>query len=254
MKLNSTALAAILISISSFSAQATLNNLVYNGDFELTSNGVGQLGAITNATGWTSDYDATHFGFNFILDKNADKTGFASENTASKGTNIFMWGPQGSEGRFSDNGFKQSHNGGNFLGSDGAYANTKIWQNINNLVIGNKYTLTFEWAAGQFTDRTGETTSNWEVYFGNQAPVSTEIKSVGSKGFNDWSFKEFTFEAKNTTETLAFLAKGTPTGEPPFAMIDNISLVPVTPVPEPETYALMGLGLVALVARRRAKK
>jgi hypothetical protein len=54
---------------------------------------------------------------------------------------------------------------------------------------------------------------------------------------------------------LSFLANGTPQGEPPFAVLDGVSL---DIVPEPSSVATMfagvlGLGVI-LFARARSKK
>ncbi|MDR3533638.1 MAG: PEP-CTERM sorting domain-containing protein, partial [Rhodopila sp.] len=52
------------------------------------------------------------------------------------------------------------------------------------------------------------------------------------------------------SELLSFLATGTPSGQPPFALLANVS---VTNVPEPAAWTVMVSGLVGLIgiARRR---
>lgn len=64
--------------------------------------------------------------------------------------------------------------------------------------------------------------------------------------------RTFTFDAP-TTLTLRFSAKGV--SDSYGGSLDNVSLTNVTPVPEPESYAmfLAGLGLMVAIARRRSK-
>jgi hypothetical protein len=54
------------------------------------------------------------------------------------------------------------------------------------------------------------------------------------------------------SELLQFLAVGSPTGVPPFLLLDSVDL---QAVPEPASYALVSVGLLgALFARRQQKK
>jgi len=248
---------ALAAALTSFGAQAA-PNLVTNGDFE-ANGGVGQIsGGVSYATGWSTSTptDAAH-PFNFILNTTADdgtsgfNGGFPSVNTPSLYTNIFVWGPDNGV----NNGFTGSQNGGDFFGSDGAYATAPIFQTINGLTAGKTYTLSFEWAASQFTDRTGETTQGWNVSFGDQT-FSTSAFTLGSQGFSGWMNVSTTFTASAASQTLSFMAFGTPAGLPPFSLLDGVSLtenVVVTPVPEPASVALMvcGLGALGLAKRRR---
>ena len=64
-----------------------------------------------------------------------------------------------------------------------------------------------------------------------------------------------TFTADSTTDVLSFLANGTPSGVPPFALLDGVSMNAVTSVPEPASAAMLLTGLVGLAGfvRRRRK-
>lgn len=227
-------------------------NLVTNGDFE-TNTGVGQIDKTTTATGWTSTDVFNGFStvgaFNFILDGNADSTGFPSENSPP---NIKVWGPNSGV----NNGFTGSSNGGYFLGGDGGYATGALTQTISGLTVGKQYELTFEWAGAQFTDVTGDYWVGWDVSLGSETHSVTS-GSIASQGFLSWANASMTFTASSTSEVLSFLATG-PTGLPPFSLLDGVSLMEVTTVPavpEPASLAMMLAGGAVLgAARRRQSK
>lgn len=65
----------------------------------------------------------------------------------------------------------------------------------------------------------------------------------------------FTFTAQATSSVLSFLAVGTPSGVPPFALLDGVTLNAATAVPEPATWTMMMVGIAALggIARSRRK-
>ncbi len=82
------------------------------------------------------------------------------------------------------------------------------------------------------------------VSLGGQSFTTSSI-AVASGGFSGWMTQTFTFTATGASEALTFLAQGTPTGLPPIAALDGVSLVAV---PEPGSIALFaaGLGLLGL--------
>jgi hypothetical protein len=66
--------------------------------------------------------------------------------------------------------------------------------------------------------------------------------------------QSLTFTATGPTEVLSFFANGGPSGVPPFALLDGVSMMAV---PEPSTWAMMligfgGLGVDAFRSRRKA--
>jgi len=110
-------------------------------------------------------------------------------------------------------------------------------------VIGQKYYLSFDLAGN--TDR--GSIKDVLVEVGDQSQ-SYSFDVTGKNHTNmGWVSKGFTFTADGTSETLYFKSQ-TPGAW--GVALDNVS---VTPVPEPESYAMMlaGLGLMGAIARRR---
>lgn len=144
-----------------------------------------------------------------------------------------------------------SPDGGNFIALDGdvTVPSGSISQTLSNLVVGQNYVLKFFWGAGQLANRSGATTEQLKVSFGDQTQ-STNILSIPSGGFSGWKEVSMNFTATSATQTLNFLSIGTPTGLPPMAVLDGVSMAAV---PEPATWALMimGFGLVGGAMRRR---
>jgi len=144
-----------------------------------------------------------------------------------------------------------SPTGGKFVALDGdTTANGALTQMINGLTIGNTYTLTFDWAAGQYADRSGDTTEKLVVNFGGQG-FTTATLNTPSHGFLGWYSVTHSFTATSTSQLLSFLSIGTPNGMPPVALLDSVSLQ--GSVPEPATWAMFigGFGLIGSAARRR---
>ena len=212
-------------------------NLVVNGGFEATTNGKGQLGFNTNATGWTNVN-----GYTFLYTPGTvDSSGALGESG-----NVSMWGTHNG----GLNAFTNSPTGGNFIAFDSAYKVTPLQQTIVGLVVGQKYELGFDWGAAQQFGFTGATTDQWQVSLGNETHSTAVINNV-SHGFSGWMHQTFSFTATGASEVLSFLAIGTPAGVPPFALLDGVTLAAA--VPEPSTWALMlgGVAVIGFIARRR---
>jgi hypothetical protein len=229
---------AAFAGLTAVAAHAAPVNLVTNGGFETLTNGVGQIDALTKATGWTST------GYNFVFG------GSTSDKTGANGTygNVKLWGPQDG----SANGLGASPVGGNFLAADGAYETQPITQIINGLVVGQQYNLSFWWAGAQQAGYNGSQTEQWIVSLGNQT-ISTAVYQNTSHGFSGWMQENFTYTATSTTEVLSFLAHGTPTGVPPFSLLDGVSLTAAVPEPSTSALFLAGFGLLAVAARLRRR-
>lgn len=227
---------ALLLLVS----QAHATNRVLNGNFESTSNGPGEFDtSFTTATDWSSA------GYNFIFASGtADTTG---SYTPQFNANLELWGP----GNGSANGLPASSPyGGNFVAADGAFEVGAITQTINGLSSGDTYAVGFYWAGAQQSGFNGITTEGWDVSLGGQT-IDTPILTDPSHGFTGWQYSTLDFTATGSSEVLSFLAVGTPSGEPPFTLLADVSL---NQTPEPGTLTLLFTGLMGGLGVLRSRK
>lgn len=232
---------SILMSLTAAAAMsagaAQAGELIVNGGFEVGT--PGQIDNVGAVLGWNTT------GYNFLFNgTGADTTGVEGQYG-----NLQLWGA----GNGSANGLGASPVGGNFVASDGAYMQAPITQTVQGLVVGQKYNLSFYWAGAQQHGYDGVNTEQWEVKLGNEMHA-TAVKTNTSHGFTGWQKETFTFTADGATALLSFLAVGTPSGVPPFSLLDGVSMTAA--VPEAETWAMLGLGLglVGFASRRRKAK
>jgi hypothetical protein len=203
--------------------------LVTNGSFENVGVTTKTKFGAANVAGWS-------------IDKPSSLTYLDTPGSADNGSYLSVYGPFAAT----------SPDGGNFVMMDGdpSYSAT-ISQVITNLTIGQTYQLNFLQAAGQQQGFTGPTTERWQVKFGNQTQLSDQY-FLPQGGVGDWQSQTMMFTASATSQTLSFLAKGTPNGAPPIAFLDGVSM---QSVPEPATWMMMILGFGAVgVAVRRTRK
>ena len=198
-------------------------NLTYSGTKSLTTL-YGQFGTGTGSTLTLANWNTT--GYNFVYAPNtADagtKNGANSSqpneapgqyNASSGYGSTYLWGSNnGGTGTIT---LRQTPASGNFIAADGAFQTGPITQAITGLTVGAVYALNFYWAAAQQQNYTSATASAWQVTLGSQS-FTTPIVRLPSKGFSGWMQQTFNFTANNSSETLSFLAAGTPTGQPPL--------------------------------------
>jgi hypothetical protein len=155
----------------------------------------------------------------------------------------------------------KSGGGNNFLASDSAYQNGMIMQVISGLTVGKQYLLTYDYAFTQQSGFSGASTQNWTAMLINtndltSQQATTAWTSIASQGASSWQTSNTTvFTATNTTEILGFVAGNSTGGNPPFALLDNVSLTAYSApaVPEPATWAMMlaGFGFIGVTMRRK---
>ncbi len=219
-------LAAMAMAVTAGSAHAT--NLVTNGAFENVGTARSSF-QVTNSNlpGWQ-----TTSGYSFLV--------FPGQATVDLGNGIQLWAFPAT-----------SPDGGNFLLQDGAYQVGTLSQTLSGLVAGKSYQVSFYQAAGQQSGFSGITTEWWSVSLGRSSQA-TPVMTTPSHGFIGWSQVSLNFVATATSEVLGFLAQGTPSGEPPFVALDGISVTQA--VPEPATFALLGAGVLGMLAVRGRRR
>jgi hypothetical protein len=138
--------------------------------------------------------------------------------------------------------------GGNVVAIDGgSQYRSSISQTITGLKVGDSYSLAFYQGAAQQEGDSGATTEQWQVTFGTKVDTSTLMNNA-SESTVAWNAQSMFFIATSTSETLTFLALGTPSNEPPVVLLADVAL---TDIPEPTDYALLGAGALGLVLLRR---
>lgn len=145
----------------------------------------------------------------------------------------------------------------NFVGADPSFQNVAptLTQQIGGLTVGQTYAVSFFFAAGQQTGHNSALdgiTAGWNVLMGGTS-IGSATQAAGCPGsyvtgcFSGWVQETYNFVASSTSELLAFDAIGTgSSAQPPFALLDGVSISQVTTVPEPSTLSLAGFVLLAL--------
>jgi hypothetical protein len=164
----------------------------------------------------------------------------------------------------------------NFIGTDpkyeaGAYT---LAQAITGLTNGATYIVTFYAAAGQQQGFVGNSTDSWTVGLGASAgaagttadqttatinlpdscdPLGGPSFPTGcGGGFSGWVAESMQFVA-GVTNVLWFLGNSTAaTSQPPFVLLDGVTLSQTTTVPEPPAYGMLLVGLLGVLGVRRA--
>lgn len=224
--------------------------LITNGGFEVNG-GNGVPGYNTTLAGWTNGSSGSP-GYSFVFNAAPGTTsGTSADNGGASGPSggLSLWGP----GNGSINGLKTSPDGGAFYAADGAYGVAPLTQTVSGLTVGQGYVLNFYWGGAQQSSYDGVNTEQWQVNFGSETKF-TEVLTNSSHGFTGWKYVTMSFTATSTSQLLSFLAIGTPSGVPPFVLLDGVTM---QAVPEPSTFALLGLGVFGIVGaqlRRRSRQ
>ncbi len=246
----------LALSMLAFSARA--DDFVINGDF--ASSLTFSQSIFNEVTPW--EVSADNARVYLYLPGTATTTG--ATYTHGSGAQVVLTGTPTS-GDDSD----PFNGNGNFVGVDSGFGYT-ISQTLTGLSANTEYLLTFDTAASQQTIDSGgmggATTDYWQVSLGSDseylcgggteqgAACSTPLFSIPSQGFSGWSQEEMTFNSgAGGNEVLSFLAVGSPTGLPPFMLLDSVGL---QTTPEPASWVLLGGAIfgVGVAGRRRNKR
>lgn len=279
-------LLALALSMLAFSAKAL--PLVTNGSFEATIGRLGNTTAIapnlpnTGMLFTSANITAPNVTPITLSGWNTTKDGIGCVALPNANNND-VCGPAGSRfiAGFRNGGPGLSPDQGNFVLIDGDKdlpnrVSTTLYQTLNGLIVGQFYDVFFYQAAAQFLDETGDTTERWDVSLGGNPAVfspdgnilggvhllsNVMITLVIDGSFHPWESQTLRFQVPGANldgttspdgsavnRVLGFFAVGTPGGLPPIVLLDGVS---VTAVPEPETLALMGIGLLGVLLTRR---
>jgi hypothetical protein len=193
------------------------------------------------------------------LPTNLIQNGSFEDNEQTAGTwqilynnNLFGWtaGKYGIELR--DGVFGKAQDGKNFVELD-TTKNSSMKQTVTISEAGS-YQLSFWYNSRSDNGNRASSTDKLSWSFaGKDGEVMENYKTDVSSEWNLFT-RTFTFAAP-TKVVLRFAAEGA--SDSYGGSIDNVSLSRVTtPVPEPESYAMMiaGLGLMGAIARRRKQR
>lgn len=242
-------------------SNGTFTSIAYSGTLPLTTP-FGQFGTGTGSQLTIANWTTT--GYNFVYTPGTADSGTQTGanagapneapgqyNTSAGYGSTYLYGKNnGGVGTIPTN----SPGGGNFIAADGAYETAAITQSISGLTSGKVYALNFSWAAAQQQGFAGATTNAWQVSLGSETH-STSVINLASHDFSGWRTQTLNFTATAANEVLSFLAVGTPSGQPPFALLTNVTL---NPVPEPSAWVLcFGFGTLCMylgMVRRRRRR
>ncbi|PRC93730.1 PEP-CTERM sorting domain-containing protein [Solimicrobium silvestre] len=178
---------------------------------------------------------------------------------------------------------------GNYVEADGnpTYGSGFNYS-VSGLTPGDNYTLIFYQAASQQTGFGNglNTTERWIVslgtagmvycngcgaadsyYGGNDSTysnadgsasvVATPLMTTPSGGTTPWQQVTLNLQADSTTDLLSFLAwgdNGNTVNLPPIVFLTGVDTPNEVPAPEPAALTLLGVGLLAIMLRRRSKQ
>ena len=216
--------------------------VIVNGDFEQTtliSPNSAQM-TTSNVTGWSTT------GYNFLFFPGTATT------TGAKPTSYSQLYLGGSTTVGASNYFPAtSPAGGNFVAADGDFSVGAITQTVTGLTAGLKYAVSFYWGAAQQTGYSGATTEQWKVSLGSEM-YATPVVTNPNQSFSGWFAQTFTYTATSASQVLSFLAVGTPSGAPPFVLLDGVSIA--VAVAEPASWMTLVAAVLSIIGVARLKR
>jgi hypothetical protein len=252
------ALATVALS-AMVSTSANAASLVMNGSFETTtkttSDSSFQLlnnGAYGTVSGWTNTNGSTNGSYNFLMQSGGSAIG-------QYGSGLQLYGsPAGNL-----SGPPVSPDGGNFMALDSDFQDSAIQQTVGGLIDGDKYTVSFFYAASQQIGYSGATHETVDVTLGSGPMQATTEIFDPTQDFTGWDQATLTFTAtggavgSTVSDVLSFMAVGgadhNSSNVPSFALLDGVTMTQVAPTPEPSSLVLLGSGLAGLAGLVRAR-
>jgi hypothetical protein len=281
-------LALATLAMAGLATGAQANSLTDGGFGGFTGSGAGctsntatntQLVTNSNLPGWS-----LNSGYTFGL-TSGDYANFSNVTNGPVGNGGPGPGPFGSCIGLQGTIGAAPVDGGTFLGIDPSYLNNQsnngntvtgwsIAQIVTGLVPGASYNIAFDMGAGQQIGFSGPSTDNWLVGLstgtiagdctsdvfpsltgclpntGTTSLGSSQMITLSSGGFSGWVGAQVNLVASAATEVLFFFAQATAaSGQPPFLLLDGVSMT--QNVPEPPAIGVLMVGLLALFGVRR---
>ena len=212
MKIQYSIFAASLLSVSVSNAA-----LFANGDFEAVDL-ANDTTSVAAPTGWVISGTASS-----VIHRDGNFFGASITGSVTPGSNSAVDGRQ----------YVHFNDGGS--GAGGAIAQTF------DTVMGTEYTVAFSIAGGDFDGSSHQIIADAGGGLGGLTQAATN---------NEYTSHSFNFTATGASTTLTFTDDLQAGGASSDLMLDGVS-VTALPIPEPSSTALLGLGGLALILRRR---
>lgn len=253
---------AIVAALLFAGGAASATNLVINGGFEHPR------------STFTGKAQATPLGFGAHTYLSA---AFGWQSVACSCLTEIIGKNNSSAGRFDSYPSFPSPVGGNYLRSDAdpeENANGYVYQTLTGLTAEMTYNVSFYQAGASYYANIAGNQAQWRVGFGgtlegdyrneltNATTALSAMMDLNTSTGSPWQKQKLSFVATGTSALLSFLATGGPSGQPPFALLDGVSVTAAplvgsgsgSTVPEAATWMMMiaGFGLAGLANRRRS--